>query len=336
MNGLRTCGAAMLAAVLAATAVAAGCGGRGPAPSGLPIAVTVAVPPQAWLVERIGGERVEVTVMVPPGAAPDGYEPTPHQVLALGGSRLYVAVGHAAFPFERDYLAAVARPELEVVDMAAGVEPLAAGPRTGSRTGPRTGRGSAELDPHVWLSPTAMAAAARGVAAALERIDPEGAATYRAGRDRVLAEIAALDRDLRATLAGVRGRRFLVYHPAWGYFAAEYGLVQTAIERGGKDPGPAELAGLVESARREGISTVFVQSGFSDRAARVIAAQIGAEVVAVDPLARDWPDNLRRVAAAFRRAMATEADPIEPAGAAEPAGAGPAEPEPTTAGETAP
>lgn len=309
MSRPRTAAAAALVALAAAAValtLAAGCGGPGrPAPGGLPIAVTVAVPPQAWLVERIGGERVEVTVMVPPGASPDGYEPTPHQVLALGGSRLYVAVGHAAFPFERDYLAAVAGPDLEVVDMAAGVEPLAADPHTGSHTGQR----AAGLDPHVWLSPAAMAAAARGVAAALERIDPEGGPTYRAGRDRVLAEIAELDRDLRTALAGVRGRRFLVYHPAWGYFAAEYGLVQVAIERGGKDPGPAELAGLVDSARREGISVVFVQSGFSDRAARVIAAQIGAEVVAVDPLAHDWPDNLRRVAAAFRRAMAAETVP---------------------------
>ena len=268
----------------------AGCGDR--PDSGDRIRVAVSVPPQAYFVDRVGGDRVTVEVMVPPGAAPDSYEPTPQQVLALRRARLYVEVGHAAFPFERRYLEGVNG--LELVNMTAGVELLPA---------PAGDEHGGDLDPHVWTSPAAVVAAARNIAAALGRIDPAGAPVYQRNLTAFLADVAALDREIRATLAGVEHRRFLVFHPAWGYFARDYGLEQVAIETNGKEPSPARLVALITEARREGIRVVFVQRGFSDRAARVIAAELGAEVVALDPLAYDWLDNLRRVAEALRRAL---------------------------------
>lgn len=293
---------------VAAAALAAGLGGcaGGPEAPG-PIRVAVSVPPQAYFVDRIGGERVAVEVMVPPGAAPDSYEPSPQQILALRQARLYVKVGHAGFPFETRYLEvpAAARsgagPALELVDMSRGIDLL---PAPEAFAGEASGiHAHGNIDPHVWVAPAAVAVAAENIAAALTRIDPAGTAVYRDNLAAFLADVAALDRDVRAELAGVARRRFLVYHPSWGYFAREYGLEQVAIESEGKDPSPAHVVALVEEARREGIRTVFVQRGFSDRAARVIAAELGAEVVVLDPLAYDWLANLREVAKALRRAL---------------------------------
>jgi zinc transport system substrate-binding protein len=259
--------------------------------SDTPIQAAVSVPPQAYLVDKIGGDRVAVQVMIPPGASPATYEPWPQQLVGLEKARLYVEVGHAAFPFEVQHLTAImaANPKVEIVNMAAGLQQLG---------------GSAAADPHIWLSPSVVRAAAGEIAAALARIDPDHRSDYEFNLREFLAEIDALDRDIRASLAGLERHRFLVFHPAWGHFAAEYGLEQVAIEADGKEPGPAQLVALIEEARHQGLELIFVQQGFSDRSARAIAREIGARVVVLDPLAYDWEENLRRVAAALRQALA--------------------------------
>ncbi len=265
-----------------------------PAPRDDALQVAVSVPPQAYFVDRIAGGRVAVQVLVPPGSSPATYEATPRQMLALGRSRLYVAVGHPDFPFERRHLSGfLARHEaLEVVDMAAGVPWL-----------DEAGHGHGESDPHVWLSPGVVRIAAETIARALVRVDPDGRDVYESNLDVFAGEVEALDAEIAAIFDGLTRRGFLVQHPAWGYFAQRYGLEQMAIESGGKEPSPATLARLVERARREGVAVVFVQPGFADRSARVVAGEIGARVVTVDPLAYDWPANLRQVAAAFREAL---------------------------------
>lgn len=272
----------------------------GPAtPADDKIRVAVSVPPQAWLVDRVGGERVEVEVMLPPGSSPATYEPSPRQRLAFDRARVLVEVGHPDFPFEKRHLEKwiAGHSGLEVVDMAQGVDFLPAGEEDDHP------HPEGETDPHLWLSPPVMASAARRVEQALARIDSGHAAFYASRLAALLSDVEDLDRELAETFAGLERRRFLVQHPAWGYFAAHYELEQTAIESGGKEPGPASLVALAERARRDGVRVIFTQRGISDRAARALAREIGARVVEVDPLAYDWLDNLRRVAAALRQAL---------------------------------
>lgn len=282
-----------------------------------PIPVAVSVPPAAWLVERIGGERVAVTTLLPQGRSPHTWEPSPRVLAALGRARLLVVVGHPALPFEERLLAAARRGgEPRVVAMSEGVALLAEDDHGHGRDG------RSATDPHVWLDPEVMEATAGQVAAALEAIDPEHAEAYRGRHDRLLAEIDALDREIRATLAGVTERRFLAYHPAWGYFAARYGLVQEAVESEGKEPGPRRMVERLEAARGRGARVIFVQRSDSGRGARVLAEEIGAEVVVLDPLAPDWPDNLLRVAQAMAAALGGDATPAAPPTAVPPAAAG--------------
>ncbi|HEX9943446.1 MAG TPA: zinc ABC transporter substrate-binding protein [Thermoanaerobaculia bacterium] len=266
------------------------------------IRIAVSVPPQAYFVERIGGGRVQVTVMIPPGYSHVDYPLTPRQVVALSRARLYVAVGHPAFEFERTRIAPLLAdlPHLEVVDMSRGMRLIEL---EGEGSEGHDGHGHAGGDPHVWVAPETVKVAARNIAAALERIDPAHAAEYRANLRRFEADVAALDREIRARLRPEQGGSFMVYHPTWGYFAREYGLRQVAIEAEGKEPSAARLIQLIDEAKRDGVKVVFVQSGFPRKSAQVIADAVGGRVVVADPQDPDWLGNLRRVSRELREAL---------------------------------
>lgn len=283
--------AALLLGLLAAGCAAgggqddAGSAGDGAAPgaeAALPVAVSL--PPQAWLVDRLGGERVRSTVLLPPGRSHHAFEPAPREIRALAEARLYLAVGHPELRFERLLLAAL--PEADRPETLRLVE--AAGLPTDRST-----------DPHLWLDPAVMRAGARTTAAALARLDPEGAEAFDVSLAAVLDEIDAAEDAVEAVLSPLRGRSVLVYHPAWGPLLRPFGIREQAIEHEGKPPSPRRLAGQVEGARGQRAAAVFVQPGLPDHAARALAGEIGAELVELDPLAYDWPVNLRRAADAF-------------------------------------
>ena|GEM_PF-436927 len=279
----------------------AACRPAAPGPAADRIRVAVSVPPQGDFVARIGGDRVQVDVMIPPGYSHVDYPLTPRQIVALSRARLYVAVGHPAFEFERVQLLPFLKtlPRLEVVDMSKGM-PLLAGDGEGAD---ENGHVHAEGDPHVWVAPVTVAVAGRNIAAALERIDPAHAAEYRANLARFEADVAALDREIRAELGPFRGSRFMVYHPTWGYFAHQYGLQQVAIEGEGKEPSARRLIQLIDEARRDGVKVVFVQRGFPRKSAQVIADAVNGSVLIADPQERDWLGNLRRVTRALSEAL---------------------------------
>ncbi|MEJ2346757.1 MAG: zinc ABC transporter substrate-binding protein [Gammaproteobacteria bacterium] len=158
-------------------------------------------------------------------------------------------------------------------------------------------------DPHIWLDPLLVRHMCRTFKDALVRLDPAHAEDYQANFERYARQLEQLDQDIRRTLSGLGSRRFMVFHPAWGYFAAAYDLTQVPIEIGGKSPGPRTLAAIIGLARRERIRVIFVQRQFSRRDAETIARAIHGKVVAVDPLAVDYMTNLRHVARVFAEAM---------------------------------
>lgn len=137
----------------------------------------------------------------------------------------------------------------------------------------------------------------------LIELDPDGAEGYRERYEAYRDELEALDAEIEEALEGIEARRFMVYHPSWGYFADRYGLEQMPIELGGREPGAASLARVIDRAREEGVRVIFVQPQFSERNARTVAGEIDGEVVPIDPLAENYEENLRAVAAAFREAM---------------------------------
>lgn len=281
-------------------------GGPAPAAAGETIPVFVSILPQKYFVEQVGGRHVAVEVMVAPGASPATYEPKPRQMAALAAARAYFAVG---VPFETVWLPRIqaANPRMRVVDTAAEIEklPMAAHAHEADVDHDHHHEANPHevLDPHVWLAPPLVKIQARAIRDALVALDPIHQADYDAGLARFGEAIDDLDRELRETFTGREGMGFMVFHPAWGYFARTYGLEQIPIEIEGKDPKPAQLRELIQHAREHGIKVVFVQPQFSTKSAEMVAREIGGQVVAVDPLAGNWAENLRMVGRKFKAAF---------------------------------
>lgn len=268
-----------------------------------PLQVVVSVLPQQYLVERIGGERVAVLTLVQPGDNEATYSPGPATLAALDGARAWFTMG---VPFEDAWLGRITRdrPGMEVVPLADGL-PLRRTEASLVAVGRSHGHEHAGTpDPHAWTDPRLMARMAERAGASLARLDPAGADAYTARAMALQEELLALHEELAATLAPVRGRAFIVFHPSWGYFADAYGLRQLPIETGGREPGPRGLAEVIRRGREAGVRAVFVQQQFSQRSAEAVAQALGARLVEADPLAPDYVANLRRVAAAMGEALA--------------------------------
>jgi zinc transport system substrate-binding protein len=246
--------------------------------------VTVSILPQKYFVERIGGEFVNVSVMVLPGESPATYEPKPDQMTALANSAAYISIG---VPFENAWLEKIqaANASMKMVDTTQGIE------RKATKDG--------GFDPHIWLSPSLVKVQSETIYNALSELDPAHAADYKANLEAFIKDIDALDAEIRATLENTKTKKFIVFHPSWGYFARDYGLEQTPIEIEGQEPSAQELAGLIEMARTEGIKVVFVQPEFSQEDAQTIAKEIGGEVLSVNSLSPDWLANLQKVSETF-------------------------------------
>ncbi len=272
------------------------------AQTGKKLAVFVSIAPQKYFVQQIGKERLNVQVMVPPGASPTTYEPRPRQMVAISKTQIYFAIGVA---FEKTWLKKIVavNPKLRVVHTDQGIQkiPMAAHLHDVERHPEKDRQGAP--DPHIWLSPPLVMKQAGTILNALVEIDPAHRSVYEVNYRAFVSELVALDADLRNTFAGRQGLQFMVFHPSWGYFARTYGLQQVAVEIEGKDPKPAQLKALIEHARENHIKVIFVQPQFSAKSAKLVAKEIGGQVAVADPLAADWSGNLREVARKFKGAL---------------------------------
>ncbi|MFP5238841.1 MAG: metal ABC transporter solute-binding protein, Zn/Mn family [Acidobacteriota bacterium] len=269
-----------------------------------PLEVAVSVAPQKYFVQKLAGPLARVSVMVAPGADPHTFEPKASQMAQVAGAKLYFTQG---VEFEQVWLPRMAASNkgLTVVAATAGIELLPldehghekeAGHQHASPSG-------TETDPHTWTSPRLAKIEAANMARALAQADPANAQTYEANLAALNQEIDALDASIREALKGLpEGACFLAFHPAWAYFAKEYGLREVGIEVGGREPGPRMLRRIIDDARKKGVKVVFVQPQFSRKAAQTVAEGIGATLAVADDLAEDWAANLLQVAKAFREA----------------------------------
>ena len=259
------------------------------------IGVVVTILPQAEFVENVGGERVNITVMVPPGANIHIYEPSPSQMTALAKAEMYAKVG-SGIEFElvwMDKLIA-ANKDMLVVDCSQGIElQVMIGEYEHEEEHEEEKSKHGSMDPHVWMSPLNAQIMVRNICDGLIQVDPDSQTYYEQNRDAYLQKLAELDQDIRDGLSGVTNRKFMVYHPAFGYFAREYKLTMLPIEEEGKEPTAAGLAHLIEQAKEHEIKVIFAEPQFNPQSAEVIAEAIGGRVVFIDPLARDYIANLR-------------------------------------------
>ena len=267
-----------------------------------PRQVVVSIPPQQYFVEQLGGNLVQVVSLLPAGASPHTFEPKPQQMKSLSQADLYVRI-HVEFEDAWWDKFLSAKPDMYVVDSTAGVEFLAADSAHHHEADAEAEHSeSAEAehaasgrDPHIWLSPKRVQMQAETICAGLIAIDPANQETYLANKARFLQELAQLDQTIQAQLAGLRSRAFMVFHPSWAYFAADYNLTQLAIEFEGKEPSAAEMIAIIKQAQAAQIRVIFSQPQSSRRTAEMIASQLDARVATLDPLAGDWRANLLQI-----------------------------------------
>ena len=254
--------------------------------------IAVTIPPEADIVSAVGGEDFRIVTMVPPGYSPEAYEPTVRAMMDFADADVFFSIGvpveatallpslsaktsHVAL----DRVAAAVYPELEI---------------DGGR------------DPHVWLSPSRVKLMVNAVVDELSRLAPARAAAYRENADVYLARIDAADAAIRALLSECGMTEFIVYHPAFGYLAEEYGLTMHALEKHGSEATAVDMAELVDFAEERGIKVIFYQAETDGRQAAAFAEEIGGTAVMLSPLSENYVENLESMAAAIASAMGGE------------------------------
>lgn len=254
--------------------------------------ILVPLAPLAGIIEAVApAQSVDIEVLVPPGASPHTHEPSLEQLRRAADARLYFELGHPAFVFERTWLGGL----LE-----------------GSSAERRSLFDNCAMerdDYHVWLSTSCLDGAAVRAAAALEELFPASRSEIERNLEEFRVRLAAVESTTARRLGPLRGRSYLVLHPAWGYLTRPYGLTQLSIlSHGSGDPGPARLAGIIEQARAAKIRLVFVQPQFNQAPARLVADELGAGLISLDPLARDPLAAIDQATAALVRALGGEDD----------------------------
>jgi zinc transport system substrate-binding protein len=242
------------------------------------VRVMVTILPQAEFARAVGGSHVNVTVMVPPGQEPHTYAPKPSQMRDLESADIYFALG-SGIEFELVWMERFTELNrgMLVVDGSDGVHMI-------------------DKDPHIWLSPRNVEAMVQNLEHGLEEVDPANASDYNHNAIEYLKRLDRLDKNISAALELLTHRELLVLHPAWAYFARDYGLNETAIQYQGKDPTTQYFAQVIDFAKENDIKVIFAEPQFSTRTADEMASEIGGAVVLVDDLAEDYIDNLQAVA----------------------------------------
>lgn len=242
----------------------------------------VSIPPHKFLVEKIGGTHVTVHVLVERSQDPHSFEPSPRQIAALGKTRLYFLSG---LPFEKFILAKLStvKTHPEFINTSAGITKR---PNEEEHAGHAHGTHD-NADPHVWLSLPLVKVQAENILNALIAEAPEHEQEFRKNKAALDLETDTLHQKLQTVLAPYRGQFFYVFHPAFGYFGDAYGLIQKAVESGGKTPHPQQLTRLIRQARADNAKIIFVQPQFDRRSATAVATAIGGAVVEMDPLPED-------------------------------------------------
>lgn len=293
--------------------------------------VTTSILPTKFFVEKIAGDDAKISTMVVDGANPHTYEPRPAQMKELENSEIYFGVGGTEFDnvwvekFKKQY------PKIKFVDTASGIEKMknhdhdedhddhdehdhdkhehgdhdhhAKHHEHGDDDDHKKHHHHGKFDPHVWMDPVLAKTQAQNILNALKEKYPADAAKFDENFAKFAKELDELDAYAKEKLGALNGGKFLIYHPALGYFAHRYNLEELSVEIEGKEPKPAELKELIDTAKEEKIKTIFIAKGFPTKAAQTIAKETGANVVKIDILSEQWDKSMREIIDEIAKSM---------------------------------
>ena len=244
--------------------------------------ITASILPQRFLLQEIAGDRFDINVMIPPGASPVTYDPSPRQLQELSKSKAYFIIGHLGF--ENSWIKKISslNKSMPVFNLSSGIELIHSEHYHSIKDKKRV-----NADPHIWMSPKAIKTICHNIYTALKEIVPSDSLIYEHNYYRFLDEIDSLDREISNSLSELSKRKFFIYHPSLTYYARDYELIQISLEHEGKAPSPYHLKQLINLAEKENIKTIFIQEQFDIENAEVLAHEIEGKIIKINPLDED-------------------------------------------------
>jgi zinc transport system substrate-binding protein len=291
----------------------AGCSDNTPAPgreqNSKKLITCSTIGPVAFIAGEIGGDKITSDSLIPQDKGVHSYIPTPKDVNDMQHAKLFFGIG---LPLEEQVLKHILQSsKIPVINSAEGIKRMALSEDSkefekhdhAGEGHPHSADEDQYLDIHVWMSPANDLIIARNICNALQAADQANAGYYADNLKKFTEKLQVLDERLKKMLAPYKGKKFLVYHPAFGYFGNHYGLIQESVETGGKSPSPKHLEMLINEARKDNIGIIFVQPQFNEKYADVIASAVGAKIVRIDPQAPNVLENYNFIAAELARSM---------------------------------
>ena len=258
--------------------------------------VIASIAPVEYLAKAVGGDKIEVQSLAKGDV--HSYEPKPNDMKAVAKARIFIAAG---LEFEEAWIPRfkASAKNLVVVKSDAKIAKLK---EEREEQAEHDEKHEAHADPHVWLNPMLAITMARNISDALIDMDKANKDFYLENFQKLMNDLLAFDESAKNELAGLKNRKFVVYHPAWGYFAEHYDLEQISIERNGKEPKIDEMASTVKMIKDENIKVIFADPNRSQKSAQILASQTGAKVELLDPLGYNLLENLKIAVGAIKDA----------------------------------
>ena len=247
--------------------------------------IFVTITPMQSIIEEITAGDFDIEVIVPKGASPETFEPTPKQVTSFSDAELIFSTG--IIDFEQSLMERISG-DAEVVNLSNGIELIAGSCSHGNH------KHKHGVDPHIWTSPRALRTMVTNAHKAIMAHYPDSV-KYTEATGRLLERIDALDTYCATRIKAEGVEAMMIYHPAYTYYARDYGIEQIAIEHDGKEPSLRQTTALIEKAKEHGVKVIFRQPQYSEDKVRAIANDAGAEIITTDPLAEDILGEIERV-----------------------------------------
>ncbi|MGH4125400.1 MAG: metal ABC transporter solute-binding protein, Zn/Mn family [Clostridium sp.] len=257
------------------------------------ISVAVSIVPQETFVKAVGGDKVDIVTMIPPGKSPENFAPNPDIMEKLSSASVYFTIGvptekASILPKIKDF-----NKDIKIVNMADVV----------SKVYPDRKFASGERDPHIWLSPKRAKVMVEEIVKELSLKDSSNKNFYETNGKDYINKLDKLDIDTKDSLLSLKKKAFICYHPAFGYFADEYGLEMVSLEQEGKEATIEDLQKTIDFAKKEGIKAIFYQAEIDSKQSKTFALEIDGKAEMVEPLSSDYINNLEKMAKTFKEAI---------------------------------
>lgn len=247
--------------------------------------IFVTITPMQSIIEEITAGDFDIEVIVPKGASPETFEPTPKQVTSFSDAEFIFSTG--LIDFEQSLVQRISG-DAEVVNLSNGIELIAGSCSHGNH------KHKHGVDPHIWTSPRALRTMVTNAHKAIMAHYPDSV-KYTEATGRLLERINRLDNYCATRIKAEGVEAMMIYHPAYTYYARDYGIEQIAIEHDGKEPSLRQTTALIEKAKEHGVKAILRQPQYSEDKVRAIANDAGAEIITTDPLAEDILGEIERV-----------------------------------------